>query len=160
MDGILTQNGQFSTKKWLQKIAGVGLPSRLGQSDAVHLLTRMFFGTKSRTVPISHRRRHDSPVAGDRKIGITNRESIRRASQHISLIGEFAFDVETDVGGKIKVEQVTLAYVQDEFLRLDSKALQALRDYDPRLEQELLDGKDYDYLLVHTEPGTNKITAY
>ncbi|MFF9561677.1 hypothetical protein ACF1DY_38410, partial [Streptomyces albus] len=56
MDGILTQNGQFSTKKWLQKIAGVGLPSRLGQSDAVHLLTRMFFGTKSRTVPISHRR--------------------------------------------------------------------------------------------------------
>jgi len=68
--------------------------------------------------------------------------------------------VETDVGGKIKVKQVTLAYVQDEFLRLDSKALQALRDYDPRLEQELLDGKDYDYLLVHTEPGTNKITAY
>lgn len=68
--------------------------------------------------------------------------------------------METDVGGKIKVEQVTLAYVQDEFLRLDSKALQALRDYDPRLEQELLDGKDYDYLLVHTEPGTNKITAY
>ncbi|WP_185564495.1 hypothetical protein [Rhodococcus sp. KBW08] len=55
---------------------------------------------------------------------------------------------------------MTLAYVQDEFLRLDSKALQALRDYDPRLEQELLDGKDYDYLLVHTEPGTNKITAY
>ncbi|PBI99630.1 hypothetical protein BKP42_11270 [Rhodococcus erythropolis] len=68
--------------------------------------------------------------------------------------------METDVGGKIKVEQVTLAYVQDEFLRLDSKALQALCDYDPRLEQELLDGKDYDYLLVHTEPGTNKITAY
>ncbi|RQO50320.1 hypothetical protein DBV08_07450 [Rhodococcus sp. KBW08] len=68
--------------------------------------------------------------------------------------------MEPDVGGKIKVEQVTLAYVQDEFLRLDSKALQALRDYDPRLEQELLDGKDYDYLLVHTEPGTNKITAY
>ncbi|MER2222612.1 MAG: hypothetical protein ABS976_13525 [Rhodococcus sp. (in: high G+C Gram-positive bacteria)] len=68
--------------------------------------------------------------------------------------------METDVGGKIKVEQVTLAYVQDEFLRLDSKALQAQRDYDPRLEQELLDGKDYDYLLVHTEPGTNKITAY
>ena len=68
--------------------------------------------------------------------------------------------METDVGGKIKVKQVTLAYVQDEFLRLDSKALQALRDYDPRLEQELLDGKDYDYLLVHTEPGTNKITAY
>lgn len=26
--------------------------------------------------------------------------------------------------------------------------------------QELLDGKDYDYLLVHTEPGTNKITAH
>ncbi|MCS4257049.1 hypothetical protein M2405_005366 [Rhodococcus erythropolis] len=26
--------------------------------------------------------------------------------------------------------------------------------------QELLDGKDYDYPLVHTEPGTNKIIAY
>ncbi|QQM24320.1 hypothetical protein I7X09_13000 [Rhodococcus sp. P-2] len=75
-------------------------------------------------------------------------------------IGEFALDVETGVGGKIKVEQVPLPYAQDEFLRLDSKALQALRDYDPRLEQELLDGKDYDHLLVHTEPGTNKITAY
>ncbi|ALU73191.1 hypothetical protein H351_03215 [Rhodococcus erythropolis R138] len=26
--------------------------------------------------------------------------------------------------------------------------------------QELLDGKDYDYPLVHTEPGTNKMIAY
>ena len=26
--------------------------------------------------------------------------------------------------------------------------------------QELLDGKDYDYPLVHTEPGTNKIIAH
>lgn len=128
MDGILTQKDQFSMKKSLQKIADVGLQNGLGQSDAVHLLTRMFFGTKSRTVPISHRRRHDSPVAGDRRTGITNRESIRRASQHKLRIEEFALDVETGVGGKIKVEQAPLPYAQDEFLRLDSKALQALRD--------------------------------
>ncbi|MGF0253689.1 hypothetical protein ACQR3V_06945 [Rhodococcus erythropolis] len=68
--------------------------------------------------------------------------------------------VETGVGGEIKVEQGTLPYAQDEFLRKDSEALQALRDYDPRLAQRLLDGEDFDYVLVHTEPGTNKITAY
>ncbi|KAB2584835.1 hypothetical protein BS297_13515 [Rhodococcus erythropolis] len=68
--------------------------------------------------------------------------------------------VETGVGGEIKVEQGTLPYAQDEFLRKDSEALQALRDYDPQLAQRLLDGEDFDYLLVHTEPGTNKITAY
>ena len=69
-------------------------------------------------------------------------------------------DVKTGVGGEIKVEQGTLPYAQDEFLRKDSEALQALRDYDPQLAQRLLDGEDFDYLLVHTEPGTNKITAY
>ncbi|WP_137876116.1 hypothetical protein [Rhodococcus sp. Q] len=67
---------------------------------------------------------------------------------------------ETGVGGEIRVEQGTFPYAQDEFLRKDSEALQALRDYDPQLAQRLLDGEDFDYVLVHTEPGTNKITAY
>ncbi|MFD4439620.1 hypothetical protein ACFWPK_07545 [Nocardia sp. NPDC058519] len=68
--------------------------------------------------------------------------------------------VDPGTGEKINVEQGTLPYAQDEFLRPNSAALQALKDYDPKLAQQLLEGKDFDYLLVHTEPGTNKITAY
>ncbi|MGW0251989.1 hypothetical protein ACWDYH_35715 [Nocardia goodfellowii] len=72
--------------------------------------------------------------------------------------------VDTGNGNKINVEQGTLPYAQDEFLRPGSEAMERLRAYDrangTNLAQEMLDGKEFDYLFVHTEPGTNKITVY
>ncbi|MFF0632978.1 hypothetical protein ACFYTS_10790 [Nocardia sp. NPDC004151] len=63
-------------------------------------------------------------------------------------------------GEKIKVEQGTLPYAQDEF-RDGSKALQALKEYNPELAEKLLNGETpLHYRLVHTAPGTHKITAY
>ncbi|MGY4103611.1 hypothetical protein ACW2Q0_29220 [Nocardia sp. R16R-3T] len=70
-----------------------------------------------------------------------------------------------DVGGpkKINAQQGSVPYGVDEF-RTGSKALQAIVDYDAkhgtRLAQDLISGEsDFDYLLMHTEPGTNKITV-
>ncbi|PXX52622.1 hypothetical protein DFR70_1327 [Nocardia tenerifensis] len=72
--------------------------------------------------------------------------------------------VEVGNGSRINVEQGTLPYAQDEFLRPGSEAMERLRAYDrangTNLAQEMLDGKEFDYLFVHTEPGTNKITVY
>ncbi|MFI9504637.1 hypothetical protein [Nocardia sp. NPDC052566] len=70
---------------------------------------------------------------------------------------------QVDIGGgnKLDFEQGTLPYAQDEFLRPESGPMAALEKYDPALAKQLREGtQDFDYMVVHTEPGTGKITSY
>ncbi|WP_405164776.1 hypothetical protein OG203_06600 [Nocardia sp. NBC_01499] len=64
-------------------------------------------------------------------------------------------------GQDLSFEQGTLPYAQDEFLRPGSGPMQELEARYPALAKELREGTtDFDYMVVHTEPGTGKITAY
>ncbi|MEU2030555.1 hypothetical protein [Nocardia amamiensis] len=70
-------------------------------------------------------------------------------------------EVDIGDGTKLAFEQGTLPYAQDEFLRPGSRAMAALEEYDPILAKQLREGtQDFDYMVVHTEPGTGKITSY
>ncbi|MFX0581171.1 hypothetical protein [Nocardia nepalensis] len=64
-------------------------------------------------------------------------------------------------GTELAFEQGTLPYAQDEFLRPGSGPMTALEKYDPILAKQLREGRqDFDYMVIHTEPGTGRITSY
>ena len=97
MDGILTQKDQFSVKKSLQRspatdcrtdsVSQILSVGRLGKQTSIPELGQLRYLIAGRCEP--YIRRLDTPVAGRRRLGITNRESIQEASLHRMRIGEF-----------------------------------------------------------------------
>ncbi len=98
MDGILTQKRPIFDEKSrckrsptsecrtdsVSQILSVG---RLGKQTSIPDLGQLRYLIAGRCEP--YIRRLDTPVAGRRRLGITNRESIQEASLHRMRIGEF-----------------------------------------------------------------------
>lgn len=131
MDGILTQNDQFSTKKSLQRspatdcrtdsVSQILSVGRLGKQTSIPDLGQLRYLIAGCCEP--YIRRLDTPVAGRRRLGITNRESKKLRSTGC------AWRVRLRCGYRCRREDQSragdLPDAQDEFLRLGSARLRS-----------------------------------